>query len=121
MRHGIAARDEQLGDQTPVAPRPERLCTHEARRGLGERLVQSSLPLGGSHPGRVAAESRDPDASESLFTRLASAPAAELDGVPIRDPGRAQRLRERRLTELRVAPGARKSPHVHERLDVYLS
>ena len=121
MRHGIAARDEQLGDQTPVAPRPERLCTHEARRGLGERLVQSSLPLGGSHPGRVAAESRDPDAGEPLFTGLAPAPAAELDGVPVRDPGRAQRLRERRLTELRVAPGARKSPHVHERLDVYLS
>jgi hypothetical protein len=121
VRHGIAARDEQLGDQTPVAPRPEGLGAHEARRGLGERLVQGSLPLGGSHPGRVAAKCGNADAGETLFTGLAAAPAPELDGVAVRDSGRSERLRERRLTELGVAPGTRKSPHVHERLDVYFS
>jgi hypothetical protein len=120
MDDRVTAGDEQLGDQAPVAARPKGLGAHEARRGLSELFGQRYLPRLGSHPGRVAAEGRDSDATEALLARLAPEPSAELNRVPVRDPGRAQRLPERRLPELRVPLGARKAPHVDEGSDIYL-
>jgi hypothetical protein len=100
----LTAGDEELGDQAPVAAGPESLGAHQARSGLRQRLRERALPGVGSHPGGVAAERSDPDAAKALLAGLAAAPAAELLGVPVGDAGLPQRLRERGLPELRVAP-----------------
>jgi hypothetical protein len=121
MRDGFVPCDEQFGDQPPVTACPERFSAHEARRGLRELSRQRLLPFIGAHASRVAPEGRDPDAAEALLTRLAAEPAAELHRVPVVDPYFTQRLRERSLPELRIPPGARKPPHVHERLDIYFA
>src|SRR5919201_859269 len=121
MDHRVAARDQELGDQPPVAARPERLGAHEARRRLGQRFLERLLPGLGAHPRRVAAERTDPEAAELLLARLPAAAAAELDRVPVGDPRLAQRLSERRLPELRIPPRAGKPADVHERLDGYLT
>src|SRR5919201_6043200 len=121
MRDGFATREEELGDQAPVAARPERLGAHEAGHRVGERFLEGALPLLRAHPRGVAPEGRDANAAEALLSRLAAAAAAELFGVAVRDAGRAQGLGKRRLAELRVPPRAGKPAHGHEGLDVYLT
>ena len=110
----LAAGHEQLRDQPPVAAPPERLGAHEARGGLCERIPQRRLPPIRPHSRRVAAERTDPEAGESLLARLAGSPAAELDGMAIRDSRTFERRGQRLLVELRVATRARKATDVDE-------
>src|SRR5581483_1767989 len=112
----VAARGEELGDQPPVASDPERLGAHQARRGLGERFLEPLLPRLGPHSRRVAPERRHADAAEAILTRLSTQASAELDGVPVGDPGRVERRLERVAAELRVPPRPREAAHVDERL-----
>src|SRR6266508_2179091 len=120
MDHGVAAGDEELRDQPPVAAPPKCLGAHEAGRGLGKLLGESFLPLLRPHPCGVTAEGADPDAGEALLARLAGAPPAELDGMAVRDTGLLQPVSKRHLVELRVAAGAGEAAHVDQRLDADL-
>src|SRR5919201_436780 len=63
----VAASRQELRDQPPVAPPPERFGAHEAGRRRGERLGEGGLPLRPAHPRRVAPECRDADAGEALL------------------------------------------------------
>jgi len=112
----MASCGQEVGDQAPMAATPVGLGTHEARPRLVERDGERFLPGGQGHAGRVAPESRDPDAVEPLFSRLGASPPAELDGVTVGDAPVAEGARERRLVELRVALRAREPSHVDERL-----
>src|SRR5919206_2575834 len=76
----LAARNEELRDQAPVAAPPERLGAHEARRGLRERGGERLLPLRPPHPCGVAPERRSADAGEPFLAGLAGEAPAELDG-----------------------------------------
>src|SRR5690349_19694427 len=112
----LAAREEQLRDQPPMAAMPVGLGAHQARNRLGERLAERSLPVRRPHACGVAAEGRDADAREALLAGLAAQATAELDRVPVVDARRTERLDERRLPELRVSPRARVASDVDERL-----
>jgi uncharacterized cupredoxin-like copper-binding protein len=112
----MASCGQEVGDQAPMAATPVGLGTHEARRRLVERDGERFLPCGQGHAGRVVPESRDPDAVEPLFSRLAASPPTELDGVTVGDAPVGEGARERRLVELRVALRAREPSHVDERL-----
>src|SRR5579884_1802049 len=111
----VAAGDEELRDQAAMAAPPEGLGAREARRRLGKRARERRLPFVAAHARRIAAEGGDPDAVESLLARLAAATPAELDCVPVLDPGCAECLAERALVELRVAARPGEAPHVDER------
>ena len=91
------------------------------RQQAAEGAAQRLLPLFGPHTRCIAAKRADADAGESLFSRLAGPPAAELDGVAVREPCCCEGLFERRAVELRVPSRGGKSPHVDERLDPYLA
>jgi hypothetical protein len=118
MDDSVAACNEQLGDQPPVAAPPERLGAHEAGRRICKRLGEGALPGLGSHPGRVAAEGGDSEAAEPFLARLAAAAAAQFHRVAVGDSRVAQGLRERGLSELGVASRAWKAAHVDEGLDL---
>jgi hypothetical protein len=113
----VSTRGEQLGDQTAVAPPPERLGTHHTGCWSSNYTLERMLPLGLSHPGGVASEGACPDAGEALLAGLTAPASAELDLVPIVDSGLGQGSRKRLLVELGVTAGARKTTHVEERLD----
>lgn len=100
----VPAGDQQISDQPPMAPPPERLGAHETRCRLLERAIESLLPGVGRHPRRIAPEGGGVDAGEPLLAELAASPSAELDLVAIRDPGRAERRGEPRLVELWMPP-----------------
>jgi hypothetical protein len=117
VEDGMSLGDEQVGDQPAMAPPPERLGTHEARRRMFQRTAVRRLPGVGRHPGRITAEGGRVDAGESLLTGLAAAPAAELDLVAVRDRCCAQPLGQRRLVELRMPARAGKAPDVDQRLN----
>jgi hypothetical protein len=117
----LAAGNEQLGDQTPVTPLPGRLGAHERWRWLGQLPGKSVLPVGGSHPGRVASEGRDTDAAELLLAGLAAPAAAELDRVTVRDSRFVERATKGSLVELGVPAGTREAPDVDEGLDAGLT
>src|ERR687897_3805207 len=104
VQHVAPARREELGDQLPVAAPPNRLGTEETGRRLLERGGQRALPLLRSHARRVAAERGRADAAESLLAGLAAAAASQRLGMPIGDPGCAQRLVQRVSVELRIPP-----------------
>jgi hypothetical protein len=114
----VPDREKELRDQPPVAARPKRLGAHEARNRLREFGDERLLPCVCAHPGRVAAESADAEAREVLLAGLATAPAAELFGVPVDDTGSGERRRQRGLPELRVSPRPGKAPDVDQRLHV---
>ena len=65
----VAARDEQLCDQPPVAPPPDRLGAHEARAQPRQLRRERRLPRRGSHARGVAAEGREANAGEALFAK----------------------------------------------------
>ena len=98
----VAARDEQLCDQPPVAPPPDRLGAHEARARPRQLRRERRLPRRGSHARGVAAEGREANAGEALFAGLAAPPATELERVAVRDTRACECLGERRLVELRI-------------------
>src|SRR3982751_3787873 len=95
--------DQELGDQAPVALLPGRLGAHEARGRPGEFPVEGLLPLGRSHPGRVAAERGHPETVELVLAWLAASPPAEFHCMAVDDPGGGEGLPEWSLVELRVA------------------
>jgi hypothetical protein len=95
----------------------ERIGTHHTRCWSSNYTLERMLPLGLSHPRRVASEGGCTDAGEALLAWLAAPESAELDLVPVLDSGFGQRGRERLLVELRVTAGARKATHVEESLD----
>lgn len=102
VEHVVAARHEQLGDQLSVATPPNRLGAEEAGRRLLERSGQRLLPLGRPHARGVIAERGRADAGEALLAGLAAAAAAQRLGMPVGDPGYAQRLGQRVSVELRI-------------------
>lgn len=116
----LAAGDQELGDETPVAPLPGGLGAHEARGRLGKLTREGVLPLRGAHAGGVAPEGRDPEAAELLLTRLAAEASAELDRVPIHDPGLGESVLEGPLVELRVPARAGEAADVDESPDAFL-
>src|SRR5919109_273955 len=87
-----------------------------ARRRLAQGLRECFLPLRPPHSRRVAPERRRPDAAEAILSGLAPPPAAELDEVAVRNPLPDERLAQRALVELRIAPRSREAPDVDERL-----
>ena len=87
-------RGEQLGDQTPVAAPPKRFGTHHTRCWSSNYTPKRMLPLGLSHPRRVASEGGCADAGEALLAWLAAPESAELDLVPVLDSGLGDRGRE---------------------------
>src|SRR6266700_8030251 len=111
----VAAGRQELGDQAPVAAPPGCLGAHEAGSRLREGLAEGLLPRGRAHPRSVAPEGGHAQAREPLLSRLAAEAAAQLDRVPVGDPGLGQSGFEGTLVELRVPARARKAADVDER------
>jgi hypothetical protein len=82
---------------------------------MHERLVQSFLPRGRAHAGRVAGELAE--ACEQLLARLLRAQPAELDGMDVHDSGVREPRCEERLVELRVAARRGEAADIDQGLD----
>lgn len=115
MHDSEAACHEEIGDEAAVALPPGGLRAHEARRPRrAERIIEGDLPLGRSHPCRIASEGGLGETREALLSRFAAQAAAEPDRVAVADLGRFESRTERGLAELGVSARRRKAAYVDE-------
>jgi hypothetical protein len=120
MHDLLSASLQELGNQAPVAPPPERLRAHEAGGRLRKHLSERRLPSRSAHAGGIAAKRGNAKTVERVLAGLAGEATAELDNMPVRDPAFLEHRSERRLVELGVVTRARKPSHVDQRADAGL-
>jgi hypothetical protein len=110
----VATCRQELRDQAPVAAPPRRLRAHETGSRLGESLLECRLPRFGAHPSRIASKRGHTNAGEALLAWFVRSPPAKLLRMTVGDSGRGQKLRQRRLIELGIAPRAGEAAHVDQ-------
>ena len=113
--NAVSSRVQKLRDQTPVAPPPERLRTHEAGRPLLQRRRKRRLPAFAAHASGIAPEGGHAEATERFLARFTGQAAAELDRMAVGNPVLLEHRSERRLVELRVVTRTWKATNVNER------
>src|SRR5688500_17161090 len=96
---------EQISDESSVAAPRQRLGAHEAWVLSAERIADRLLPFARRHPRRIASERGNAQAPKSVLPRDSRTTAAEVRRVQVHDAGGLQFGGERRLAELRIAPG----------------